>query len=107
MSFIDFSTKREFFFYSNRSKKVQAFKSDSKKLFRANDFLNLVRVKFLRPRLLKNFDGFSDFPFLALSNGSLFFYDSAYVNFLFEPNFAQSGLLLFDDLYSYKNKIIF
>lgn len=107
MSFWDFSIKREFFFYSNRPNKVQVFKSDLKKLVKPNDSFNLTQIKFLKPCLLKNFDGFSDFPFLALSNGSLLFYNSSYVNLLFEPSFVQSGLLLFDDLYSYKNKIIF
>lgn len=107
MSFFDFSIKRECFIYSNKSRKNSNPNFDSKKVFKLNESFNLIKIKFLKPCLLKNFDGFSDFPFLALSNGSLFFYTSAYANSLIEPNLAQSGLTLFDDLYSYKNKIIF
>jgi len=103
MPFARFSLEREFFWGNNKNNFAPVrvrFPS-----LKVGSGLNLDNISFLKPCSKKNFADSSSFPFLALSNGGLFFYDSAYNNFFFNLN--QSGVLLFDDLYSFKNKIVF
>lgn len=98
----DFFIKREFFLNS----KYKSF--NGVRVFPSSSFSsNFFKVKFLKPRLSKIFFNSLSFPFLALSNGGLFFYNSVYSVFLIDNKKSQSGLILFDDLYSYKNKTIF
>lgn len=98
-----FFVKREFFL----TNKDKSFVSGTKSFYGSGFSLSFFKFKFLKPRLSKVFFNFSNFPCLVLSNGGLFFYNSAYSFFMVDSKQKQSGLILFDDLYSYKNKIIF
>jgi hypothetical protein len=112
MSFFSLVIERELVLCNGRTNRrnvISGFNLDKANSNKSKVSFNvdLSKIVFSKPRLLKNFVGFSNFPFLALSNGGLFFYSSGYINFLNELNFSKSGVLLFDDLYSYKNKIVF
>jgi len=108
MSFFSLAIERELFLICNSRNNRQNSKVD---LNRTKNYsvsvVDLSKIVFSKPRLSKNFIGFLNFPFLALSNGGLLFYNFGYINFLYESNYSKLGALLFDDLYSYKNKIVF
>lgn len=96
----DFFVKREFFFFELKSSKFN--RDDNKKFGVVLDFFiksKFLSIKFLKPKTFINSNRMGSF--LSFSNGSVLFLHPYSLNL---TKMGCLGNLIFDDLYSFKER---